>query len=117
MLGSYVSAAYQCSPTPEAARFFRGIIDWAGVSLPIEVTGTPLEVRHLERDGDVVLFAFNHDAASAPSVIRLQRRDGTATVTDLVTGAALTVTRDGDVLAIPVTIPAGEVRVLKVSPM
>jgi beta-galactosidase len=48
MLGSFVSAAAQSTPTPEAERFFAGIVDWAGVTLPIRVTGAPLEARHLE---------------------------------------------------------------------
>jgi len=115
MLGSYVSAAYQAGPTPAAAQLFRALVDWGGVSLPIEVAGAALEVRHLERGRDVVVFAFNHEATSAPSVISL-RRDGNAAVIDLVTGAAVSATRDGDALAIPVTIPSGEVRVLRVSP-
>ncbi len=115
MLGSYVSAAYQTGPTPEAARFFRALVDWAGVRSPIEVTGGPLEVRHLERGADVVLFVFNHASTSAPSLIRL-RRTSQATVTDLVSGGAVSATHDGDVLAIPLTLPAGEVRVLKASP-
>ena len=33
MLGSYVSASAQSTPTPEAERFFAGLLEWAGVRL------------------------------------------------------------------------------------
>ena len=60
MLGSYVSAAYQSTPTPAVERFYSGLLEWAGVTLPVTVAGAPLEARHLESGGDAVLVLLNH---------------------------------------------------------
>ena len=65
MLGSYVSAAYQSKPTPEVERFYAGLLTWAGVTMPVEVTGATLEVRYLESGDDILMFVFNHDAANS----------------------------------------------------
>ena len=37
MLGSYVSAAAQSTPSAAAERFFAGLLEWAGVTLPLMV--------------------------------------------------------------------------------
>ena len=43
------SASAQSTPTPEAERFFRGVLQWAGVQFPVTVSGSPLEVRYTDR--------------------------------------------------------------------
>jgi hypothetical protein len=67
MLGSYISAAAQSTPTPESERFFAGLLEWAGVRLPIRTTGAAIEARHLESGADTLLFLFNHGTHEARS--------------------------------------------------
>jgi beta-galactosidase len=81
MLGSYVSAAYQTTPSPDAARFFESLLGWAGVDLPLTATGG-VEARLLESGPDRLLFVFNHASAPADAAITLhdaQTRRFTAT--------------------------------------
>jgi beta-galactosidase len=71
MLGSYLSAAYQTTPSPEAARFFAGLVEWAGVAWPVEARGGDLEVRTLDAGRDTLLFVFNHGAQPAEASVKL----------------------------------------------
>ena len=116
MLGSYVSASAQSTPTPESQRFFAALLDWAGVSLPVRVTGSPIEVRHTEVGRDAVLFVFNHTKTGATSDVSLARPAGVYTVTDLVAGAAVTSSRTGDAVTMRLEMPPLGVRVMRVSP-
>src|SRR5690606_18163107 len=116
MLGSYVSSAYQTNPTPEAARFFRGLLEWAGVTLPIAVEGSPLEARHTESGDDAVLFLFNHGAEPAQSTVSLRRPAGEYVAGDLTTGDAVPLTRTADGVSLPVRLPPAGVQVVRISP-
>jgi beta-galactosidase len=115
MLGSYVSAAFQSNPTPEAQRFFESLLAWAGVQLPIAVTGAPFEARHLESGSDALLFVFNHEAQPATGEISLRRPAGTYAVTDLTDGSAIASVRSGKGISVKVELPGGGVRVLRVA--
>jgi hypothetical protein len=116
MLGSYVSASAQSTPTPESQRFFAALLDWAGVSLPVHVSGSPVEVRHTESGRDAVLFVFNHAKEAAASEISLARSAGNYAVTDLTNGAAVTPGRSKDAVTLRLNLPPLGVRVLRVSP-
>jgi beta-galactosidase len=115
MLGSYVSAAYQSSPTPEVERFYGALLGWAGVTLPIDVSGSDLEVRHLESGSDLIVFVFNHRAERATSVVSIRAAQGTHAVTDLVTGASLAASRDGAGLELEVALEPHGVQVVRIA--
>jgi beta-galactosidase len=85
MLGSYVSAAYQTTPSPEAAQFFASLVRWAGVDWPVETSGGDLEVRTLESGSDTLVFVFNHGSQPADAAVAL-RSLHPAKAVDLVTG-------------------------------
>jgi beta-galactosidase len=112
MLGSYVSAAYQSSPTPETVRFYGALLDWAGVTRPVRVTGSSLEVRYLESGPDALLFLFNHGAEPAASEVFLRRPDDGYTATDLTESQPAALTRAEGGVTMSVAVPPGWVRVL-----
>lgn len=83
LVGSYVSAAYHSTPTPEAAKWFASLLDWAGVRPRFEVDGG-VEARWLESGGEKLVFLFNHEAEARQA--RVRGLAGRAT--DLETGEA-----------------------------
>jgi hypothetical protein len=115
MLGSYVSAAAQSTPTPESERFYAGLLQWAGVTLPIRVTGAPLEVRHLEAGPETLLFLFNHGKASSQGDVWLARMPGQYTATDMTDGRALVVASAPDGISIRVDLKPADVHVLRIT--
>jgi beta-galactosidase len=115
MLGSYVSAAAQSTPTPEAERFFAGLLEWAGVSFPVRVTGSPVEARHLESGKDTLLFVFNHAKEPARSEVWLQRPRANYRAVDLVSGReAMVASADGGV-SVAMELPAAGVKVMRIA--
>ena len=115
MLGSYVSASAQSTPTAESERFFSGLLEWAGVSLPIRVSGSPLEVRHLESGRDALLFVFNHSRDVARSEVWLQREPGNYKAMDQVTGRDVPVGNVKDGVSVSVALTPAGVQVLRIS--
>ena len=116
MLGSYVSAAAQSTPTPEAERFFAGLLEWTGVVSPVRVTGDPIEARHLESGADALLFLFNHGRSAARSAVWLRRDAGDYAATDLIAGRTFTLSRDGEGVTVAVELQPGAVQVLRIAP-
>jgi beta-galactosidase len=83
-LGSYVAVAYEVHRDPAAERFFAGLLDWAGVSRPLTLTGGPVEVRMTHSGASRLLFAFNHGDKAVEPAIALAAPARSAT--DVVTG-------------------------------
>ena len=104
MLGSYVSAAYESTPTPEVERFYAGLLKWAGVATPL-ITGM-VEVRTLESGTERVIVVFNHGKASTDASVAV----GESKAVDLMTGATVAV--NGGVLK--KRMAAGEVWAVRV---
>ena len=115
MLGSYVSASAQSTPTPEAERFFRSVLQWAGVQFPVTVGGAPLEVRYTESGNETLVFVFNHGNARARGDVMLTRPPGHHTAVDLVQGSPVRLERDTNAIAFEVDLPARGVQVLRVT--
>ncbi len=115
MLGSYVSAAFQSNPMPETQRFYESLLAWAGVELPIAVSGAAFEARHLESGSDALLFVFNHEPRQAAAEVSLRRQPGSYTVTDLTDGSAVPSSQTAGGLTIKVELPGGGVRTLRVA--
>jgi beta-galactosidase len=99
-LGSFLAAAYAATPEPAAERYFRSLVEWAGVRIP---KPTPLEVRTLESGEERIVFVFNHTKAGASAEI--QGREAV----DLRTGERL---REGPA-GVTVTVQPGAVAVLR----
>ncbi|HXW04445.1 MAG TPA: beta-galactosidase [Vicinamibacterales bacterium] len=115
LLGSYVSAAYQSTPTPEGERFFGALLGWADVAAPVTVTGAPLEARLLESGGSTLLFLFNHHRqASARSDVQLRGAPGELVAEDLVSGRTVALTRAAGGVRIAVDVAPADVRVLRI---
>jgi beta-galactosidase len=108
MLGSYVGAAAQSTPTPEAERFFAGLLEWAGVSLPVRVKGSQVEARYLESGREALLFVFNHGKEPASSEVWLRRPPAKYRAVDLVSGRDVTLRDAGDGVSVLVELsPSG----------
>ncbi|MBI4892047.1 MAG: beta-galactosidase trimerization domain-containing protein, partial [Acidobacteria bacterium] len=106
LVGSYPSAAYHSTPTPEAARWFAGLLAWAGITVPLDAQGGA-EVRWLDSGRQRLVFAFNHDAIAKE--VTLNWRDGSQwRAADLITGAAAET---------HFTLAPRTVRVLRLSPL
>lgn len=116
MLGSYVSAAYQSTPSADTARFYRALLDWAGVSRPVSVTGAPVEIRMLDAGDSSLVVAFNHDRAMpARAVMTLRSSRVRPTATDLISGALVSLDVAQQHITVPLEIPASDVRVLRIT--
>jgi len=74
MLGSYVSAAYENAPSRETERFYAGLLDWAGVKLPVTATGGKIEARILESGSERLVFVFNHDRQAVDATVTVVGR-------------------------------------------
>jgi beta-galactosidase len=115
MIGSYVSAAYQSTPSPAVERFYGGLLDWAGVTLPVTVAGAPLEVRYLESDADAVVVVFNHRSQPAVADVSLRRAPGEYSAEDIITSRPLVVTRSGESVTVRAEVAAADVVVLRLT--
>jgi beta-galactosidase len=112
MIGSYVAAAAQSTPTAEAGKFFAGLLAWADVDLPLRVTGAAIEARTLESGGDTLLFLFNHDRQPATSEVWLRGTAGS--VSDIFDGHRVEFGRSNGGVIVRVDLAPGDVRVLRV---
>lgn len=116
MLGSYVSAAAQSTPTPEAERFFAALLEWAGVMRPIRVSGAAMEARHLESGRDALLFVFNHGKEAARSEVWLRRAGGTYQAVDLLSGRNVPLSNANEGVTVAVEVGPSAVHVLRIAP-
>jgi beta-galactosidase len=102
-LGSFIGVAYEHRRDATTQKFFEGLLDWAGITPPIQSAGEG-EVRFLVTADGLVVFAFNHTDRAIESALTLK---SSYTGTDLLTGekivAANTFRR---------SLPPGDVRVL-----
>ena len=114
LLGSYVSAAYQSTPTPAVERFYAGLLTWAGVTLPVDVTGGPFEVRLLERGDETLAFVINHAAAPARGTVAVRARGAASGVSDLASGAAIDARVESGRVHVDLEVPAADARVLRI---
>jgi beta-galactosidase len=116
MLGSYVSAAYQSTPTPEVERFYGGLLRWARVREPVDVSGAAFEVRYLEAGEERLVFVFNHASARQSGRLALHMPGGAVRASNLATGEPIVSARGGDAVRFDLTLEPGDVRVVRLSP-
>ena len=115
MLGSYVSAAYQSTPSPAVERFYSGLLEWAGVTLPVTVAGAPLEARHLESGADAVLVLLNHHSQPAVADVSLRRPTGDYSAEDIINSRPVIVTRSGESVTVKAEVGPANVLVLRLT--
>jgi beta-galactosidase len=116
MLGSYVSAAYASQPDEAGRRFFAGLLDWAGVTRPVGVSGDPVEVRLLESGREQLAFVFNHAATPVTTSLTLRVPLESRVVEEIAEGEAVDAKPTADGLAWRGSIPPRDVRVLRIRP-
>jgi beta-galactosidase len=93
-LGSFLGAAYEQKQTPGLARFFAALLEWAGVSRPVQVRGLPLEVRMMEAGEERLLAAFHHGTQAGEAEIVVRLGPGEWRGEDLESGAAVNGARE-----------------------
>jgi beta-galactosidase len=116
LLGSYPSAAYQAAPARESERFFAALTAWAGVTRPVEVSGAPLEARHLEAGSGALLFLFNHGTTAARSEVTLRGRPGDHAVIDVTSGRPVSARHANDAVTFAVDLAPRDTLVLRIMP-
>jgi beta-galactosidase len=115
-LGSYVSAAYFTAPSDAAARFFGGLLEWAGVALQVETSAKDLEVRYLESGNDRLVFVFNHSKQAVETQVSIRLGAGTWSAVDLVTDKPVALEHSGSDVRFQTKLGPDGVMALKVSP-
>ncbi len=114
MLGSYVSAAYVNAASPVTERFYAGLLEWAGVTLPVAEATPQVEVRLLESGSERLAFIFHH-APQAGDVSVGLRLPGGWRATDLVSGAAVAAVPANGVVRVAKRMAPSEVWVIRLS--
>lgn len=114
MLGTYLSAAYQGTPSPTSASFFESLLAWSGVVRPIQAAN--LEAHTLELGTDRLVFVFNHSNKLVESTVRLSMPPGTYQALDLVTASPVALQSAPQSVEFQVRLDPNAVRVLKLSP-
>jgi beta-galactosidase len=115
LLGSYVSAAFQTTPTPEVERLYAAVVRWAGVTAPVSVEGADLEVRYLDSGVDLLVFAFNHSKQRAAATVGIQVAGGRYAATDLVSDQAVAIAQADRQVRVALTLDPNAVRVIRLS--
>lgn len=82
-IGTFMGIAYELDRDETSGKFFRGLLDWAGVTRPVETNDPNVEVRVLESGPERIVFVFNHGTAALTSSITLRTADGGYRLRDL----------------------------------
>jgi hypothetical protein len=112
MLGSYLSAAYQSTPTAESRQFYNGLLAWAGVASPFSVSGSPVEVKYVDTGPDRVLFVFNHGQTPAASRVGVK---GSWRAVDLVTEKPFVAAESDGATRFDIRLASRDVKVLRLT--
>jgi beta-galactosidase len=102
--GSFLGMLYESDRSPNLANFFNGLLDWAGVSRPVELSAIShehsIEVRTMEAGPEKLVFIFNHGSTTHEASVRIKVPADSYTARDLVKEEAVTApyVRDGIVL-------------------
>ncbi len=115
MLGSYLSAAYESSPSAAAGRFFAGLLEWAGVTPLVPAAGKDIEVRTLQSGADILVFVFNHGKQAGEAGVSLRLPAGNYGASDLVEGQPVRLDRAGDLARFSRRLGPSEVWVIALS--
>ena len=104
---------YRCGPAVE--RFYSGLLEWAGVTLPVTVAGAPLEARYLESGAHALLVLFNHRTQPAVADVLFRRPTGDYSAEDIINARPVRVGRSGASVAVRVEVAPANVLVLRLT--
>ncbi len=113
LLGSFVSAAYQSTPTAAVERFYSALLEWAGVTVPVEVVGGPFEVRVLESGQEPIVVVLNHAATPASGTITVRVPAAVSGATDIVRQQAVPLRSSDGRVSFDVDVAGADVRVVR----
>ncbi len=116
LLGSFVSAAYQSTPTPAVERFYLGLLRWAGVEVPVETSGGPFEVRLLEAGAETMVVVLNHGNTTARGTVTVRGRASASRASDIVSGAPIALRASDDRVTFDVEVGGADARVVRLGP-
>jgi len=117
-VGSFLGSLYESERDPYVAKFFAGLLDWAGVSRPVEVSAAhgieSIEVRTMEADQDKLVFVFNHGSVPVEPEVRVTGPPASDSVQDLVTQEIIKATPVSGGIALKKRLLANDVCVLHI---
>ncbi len=120
MIGSFLGSLFETERDPNVGRFLTGLMEWAGVDRPVEVTGAsvnpPIEVRTLEAGKEKLMVVFNHATTPAEPTIHLRMTKGAYEARDLVSGEVVPVSYESGALVLKKAMAAEDVWVVRISP-
>jgi beta-galactosidase len=115
-IGTYVGIAYEAQQDPAIQRLFTGLLEWAGVTRPVESSAADTEVRWLESGSDRIVFIFHHADKPSDVPVALSMPPGNWTAVDLQSGRGVELTRSGASVRFGKRLGPSEVWVLRLSP-
>ena len=119
-VGTFLGMPYEIRRNAKSAQFFDGLLQWAGVSRRVRVSGESdrqmVEVRQMTSGREMLLFVFNHSLSSSSPVIRLRQAGPKCQATDLRTGQPVKFSADGEELTFTKNMAPHEVWVLRITP-
>jgi beta-galactosidase len=118
--GTFLGLSYESERSENLVKFFAGLLDWAGVARPVEVSGVAsdqaVEVRTMESGAEKLVFVFNHGSDAVEPAIRVSLPQGAYSVKDLATGQALGAGYERDAVVLKKIITANDVWAVRISP-
>jgi beta-galactosidase len=100
IVGSFLGSAYHHFRNPNNGKFFAGLADWLGIEAPVRVAASApdavVEGRLLRGEGYALLFGFNRGEKPVTAKFGVRMGGERVAASDLETGAALKVVREGD---------------------
>ncbi len=118
-VGTFLGTFYESKRDPKLARFFTGLMEWAGVTYPVKVdagpTHSPVEVRRMINGKDTLVFVFNHGTNPSEPTVRLQRPAGEVQAIDLWTSEQPRFSLEGEYLVFKKLLAANDVWILRIT--
>ena len=119
-IGSFLGALYEAERDVNVGRFLTGLLNWAGVSHPVEVVdagGEPtIEVRTMDAGKDKLVVIFNHGVTAAEPTVRVKLPEGAYRVRNLVTSETVAAPFQEGSLNLRKHLGPGDVWVLHIGP-
>jgi beta-galactosidase len=117
-VGSFFGAQYEAEREAALARFFNGLLDWAGLSRPVEVSGaiSDIEVRMMEVGREKLVFVFNHASAAVEPTVRVKLPAASYSVRDLATEEPVSAFYERDGIVLKKQLASSDVWVIRISP-
>lgn len=120
LVGTFLGSQYESKRDAGLSKFFNGLMTWAGIHRPIEVTSSPesstLEVRILESGVEKVVVVFNHAEEKVEADIAVEMPAGAYRTVDLETGQPISSQYESGALRFQRTFSPEQVWVIRVTP-